>query len=139
MKKFVKALLINTLLLVMIFGIGSNGLSNVQAIDESEKNTTVLESRAIEKYTKKVNIQCGKYGYVTVIATISHNMTTGKFYVYNTDYNTHFNTGYGGVGVSAFSTNPAKGQEIKGKVISAKITYYQFGILSETVTGNIYL
>ena len=130
MKRIKKLILAMICMCVITLGAGFC-VGNVNAMD----NTS---ARSIESYSRSTVIGLQTYGSVDVSVVIKHNMTTGKFYVYNTDYNTHFNTGYGGVGVSAFSTNPAKGQEIKGKVITAKITYYQFGILSETVTGNIY-
>ena len=83
-----KILSIALLLVVQVFGS-----LNVFAFDNNQ-------SRAIEKYTRTVDVPCDKFGYVTVKVVISHNMTTGKKMVYSKDYDKHFNSKWDNVHVN---------------------------------------
>lgn len=115
------------LLVVQVFGS-----LNVFAFDNNQ-------SRAIEKYTRTVDVPCDKFGYVTVKVVISHNMTTGKKMVYSKDYDTHFDKQWFNVQVSKVKTTPAVGSVIKGNTIKVEVTAYQFGLQSVTGNGTIYL
>lgn len=108
---------------------------NVQALTENKK----IETRAIEKYTKSVDVVCGNYGYVRVKVTISHNMTTGKMTVDSVTYDKMLNSGYAGVGVSSVTTSPAVGSTITGNTIKVTVNYYQIGIINTNAYGTIYL
>ena len=108
------------------------GSLNVFAFDNNQ-------SRAIEKYTRTVDVPCDKFGYVTVKVVISHNMTTGKKMVYSKDYDKHFNSKWDNVHVNEVKTTPAVGFVIKGNTIKVEVTVYQFGLQSAKGTVTIYL
>lgn len=130
MKKTYKKILSLTIALLLVAQFF--GSLNVFALDTNQ-------SRAIEKYTRTVDVTCGKYGYVTVKVVISHNMTTGKKMVYSKDYDTHFDKQWFNVQVSEVKTTPAVGSVIKGNTIKVEVTAYQFGLQSAKGTGTIYL
>lgn len=91
--KKILSITIALLLVVQVFGS-----LNVFAFDNNQ-------SRAIEKYTRTVDVPCDKFGYVTVKVVISHNMTTGKKMVYSKDYDTHFDKQWFNVQVSKVKIN----------------------------------
>ena len=125
--KKILSITIALLLLVQVFGT-----LNVFAFDNNQ-------SRAIEKYTRTVDVPCDKFGYVTVKVVISHNMTTGKKMVYSKDYDKHFNSKWDNVHVNEVKTTPAVGFVIKGNTIKVEVTVYQFGLQSAKGTVTIYL
>ena len=125
--KKILSITIALLLVVQVFGS-----LNVFAFDNNQ-------SRAIEKYTRTVDVQCDKFGYVTVKVVISHNMTTGKKMVYSKDYDKHFNSKWDNVHVNEVKTTPAVGFVIKGNTIKVEVTVYQFGLQSAKGTVTIYL
>lgn len=125
--KKILSITIALLLVVQVFGS-----LNVFAFDNNQ-------SRAIEKYTRTVDVPCDKFGYVTVKVVISHNMTTGKKMVYSKDYDKHFNSKWDNVHVNEVKTTPAVGFVIKGNTIKVEVTVYQFGLQSAKGTVTIYL
>ena len=125
--KKILSITIALLLVVQVFGS-----LNVFAFDNNQ-------SRAIEKYTRTVDVPCDKFGYVTVKVVISHNMTTGKKMVYSKDYDKHFNSKWDNVHVNEVKTTPAVGFVIKGNTIKIEVTVYQFGLQSAKGTVTIYL
>lgn len=126
--KFIKVFLVTSILLLSMYVIPSHALDN-----------NVI-TRAVERYTKSVNISCDDYGYVTVNAIISHNMTTGRFTLDSVGTETHFFSHWAGsVFLNGVKTNPKIGEIITGKSIKVTITYVKFGLASYTKTGYIYL
>lgn len=120
-----------TIATLLIF---STTIPTVNAL-ELEKTSTY----AIEQYKKSINISCGNYGYIKVTATISHNMTTGRFTLVSAEPETHFNSTETGLYLTQFSTDPAEGKIITGKSIKVTVTYIKFGQKSYTKTDYIYL
>ena len=112
---------------------------NSQSVFASDKSDLKIEPFAVEKYTKKVNLSCGRYGYVTATVVISHNLTTQQFRVDKATYTEHFNTGFVGAMTRNFKTNPSVGSIITGKAIKVQINYFVIGVCSETASGYIYL
>lgn len=99
-------------------------------------NNNTIEPRAVERYTKTVNVACHdpSWGYVTVKVTISHNMTTGRFTVDSATGTGHFNAAWPGVKLKSVTTNPAVGNVINGSII--KVTVYYTNIFDLTSTTH---
>ena len=97
------------------------------------------DSKAIEFYTKSIDIDIGEYGYITAKATISHNMTTGRFTLSKIEGTPHFNNEWTGLVYTGISSSPNAGEIISGKSIKVTVKYAKFGFFSKTATGYIYL
>ena len=105
----------------------------------SEENESLIEKRAIERYQKSVDIICGLYGYITVTVTIGHNMTTGRMWVDDIAYETHFDNGYQLVYVLDIYTDPEIGSTITGNSITVYVHFSQIGVNHWTESGTIEL
>lgn len=101
-----------------------------------------IEPRAVERYTKSVNVACHdpSWGYFTVTATTSHNMTTGRFTLDSAKATSHFNLSWPGVTYKSFSTSPAVGSIINGSSIKVTVYYTNiFDLSSTTYSASDYI
>lgn len=94
-------------------------------ITVAASNNNTIEPRAIERYTRTVNVACHdrSWGYVTAKVTIAHNMTTGRMTVDSATGTGHFNAAWPGLKYLSVSTSPAVGSTINGSSIKVTVTY----------------
>lgn len=97
-------------------------------------NNNTIEPRAVERYTRTVNVACHdpSWGYVTAKVTIAHNMTTGRMTVDSATGTGHFNAAWPGVKFKSVSTSPAVGSVINGSIIKVTVYYTNIFDLSGT-------
>lgn len=134
-------IVMSALAVLLLSGIFYTG--NVSALEDQQDQQVEIQNeqnaRAIERYNKSVNVKCGNYGNAKVTVTISHNMTTGRKTVYAVNYEKNFDNTYIGTGINGVDTTPSVGSVISGNTIKVEVHYYQFGIMSGTGKGTIYL
>lgn len=105
-------------------------------------NNNTIEPRAVERYTKTINVDCHDpdWGYVTVKVTIAHNMTTKRMTIDSATGTGHFNALWPGLRFKSVSTSPSVGSVINGSSIKVTIYYTNiFDLTSTTFSNSRYL